>query len=125
MLTTLNGKVAVIVTPYLLAGRGLFKRSTDRLFSIAAWAWPSNRRSKKAPVADVALQAVVQGILTAIVALLLYGRMVSILGATAGAAFVALTPATTALLAIQRARRSAFCDRLDRDHRDLGRRVPP
>jgi len=53
-----------------------------------------------APVADVALQAVVQGILTAIVALLLYGRMVGILGATAGAAFVALTPAATALLAI-------------------------
>jgi len=42
----------------------------------------------------------VQGVLTAIVALLLYGRMVSILGATAGAAFVALTPAATALLAI-------------------------
>lgn len=53
-----------------------------------------------APVADVVLQSVVQGILTAIVALLLYGRMVSILGATAGAAFVALTPATTAVLAI-------------------------
>src|SRR6516162_11679841 len=45
-------------------------------------------------------KSVVQGILTAIVALLLYGRMVSILGATAGAAFVALTPAATALLAI-------------------------
>jgi drug/metabolite transporter (DMT)-like permease len=54
----------------------------------------------EAPAADVALQAVVQGILTAIVALLLYGRMVAILGATAGAAFVALTPVTTALLAI-------------------------
>lgn len=53
-----------------------------------------------APAFDVALQAVVQGILTAIVALLLYGRMVSLLGATAGAAFVALTPATTALLGI-------------------------
>ena len=53
-----------------------------------------------ATVFDVALQAVVQGILTAIVALLLYGRMVGILGATAGAAFVALTPATTALLGI-------------------------
>jgi drug/metabolite transporter (DMT)-like permease len=53
-----------------------------------------------APVADIALQAVIQGLLTAIVALLLYGRMVAILGATAGAAFVALTPATTALLAI-------------------------
>ncbi len=53
-----------------------------------------------APILDVALQAVVQGILTAIVALLLYGRMVGLLGATAGAAFVALTPATTALLGI-------------------------
>ena len=53
-----------------------------------------------APVLDVALQAVVQGVLTAIVALLLYGRMVGLLGATAGAAFVALTPATTALLGI-------------------------
>ena len=54
----------------------------------------------RAPVADVVLQAVVQGVLTAVVALLLYGRMVGILGATAGGAFVALTPATTALLAI-------------------------
>jgi drug/metabolite transporter (DMT)-like permease len=53
-----------------------------------------------APILDVALQAIVQGILTAIVALLLYGRMVGLLGATAGAAFVALTPATTALLGI-------------------------
>ena len=33
-------------------------------------------------------------------ALSLYGRMVGLLGATAGAAFVALTPATTALLGI-------------------------
>jgi drug/metabolite transporter (DMT)-like permease len=42
----------------------------------------------------------VQGVLTAIVALLLYGRMVAILGATSGAAIVALTPAMTAVLAI-------------------------
>jgi drug/metabolite transporter (DMT)-like permease len=53
-----------------------------------------------APLSDIALQAVVQGLLTAIVALLLYGRVVGILGATRGAAFVALTPAMTALLAI-------------------------
>ncbi len=51
-----------------------------------------------APILDLALQAVVQGILTAILALLLYGRMVGLLGATSGAAFVALTPAATALL---------------------------
>ncbi len=54
----------------------------------------------RAPLFDVALQAVVQGVLTAILALLLYGRMVAIFGATGGAAFVALTPAMTALLAI-------------------------
>ena len=35
---------------------------------------------------DVALQAVVQGVLTAILSLLLYGRAVSILGASSGAA---------------------------------------
>jgi drug/metabolite transporter (DMT)-like permease len=54
----------------------------------------------KAPPFDIALQAIVQGILTAIVALLLYGRMVRLLGATAGAAFVALTPAMTAVIGI-------------------------
>lgn len=53
-----------------------------------------------APLRDVALQAVVQGVLTAIVSLLLYGRAVSILGASNGAAFAALGPAMTALLAI-------------------------
>jgi drug/metabolite transporter (DMT)-like permease len=54
----------------------------------------------KAPPFDIALQAIVQGVLTAIVALLLYGRMVSLLGAAGGAAFVALTPAMTALVGI-------------------------
>ena len=54
----------------------------------------------KAPLADIALQAIVQGVLTGIIALLFYGRMVGILGATGGAAFLALTPAMTALLGI-------------------------
>jgi drug/metabolite transporter (DMT)-like permease len=53
-----------------------------------------------APWGDVALQAVVQGVLTAIISLLLYGRAVSILGASSGAAFAALCPAMTALLGI-------------------------
>lgn len=53
-----------------------------------------------APLGDVALQAVVQGVLTAIISLLLYGRAVSILGASSGAAFAALCPAMTALLGI-------------------------
>jgi drug/metabolite transporter (DMT)-like permease len=54
----------------------------------------------EAPWSDVALQAVVQGVLTAIISLLLYGRAVGILGASSGAAFAALCPAMTALLAI-------------------------
>lgn len=62
---------------------------------LPAYAWIAG-----GPLSDIALQAVVQGVLTAIVALLLYGRMIGLLGATRGAAFVALTPATTALLAI-------------------------
>ena len=65
-----------------------------------AYAWITGTGVFEAPLADIALQAVVPGSLTAIAALLLYGRMVSILGATSGAAFVALTPAMTALMAI-------------------------
>lgn len=53
-----------------------------------------------APWGDVALQAIVQGVLTAIISLLLYGRAVAILGASSGAAFAALCPAMTALLGI-------------------------
>lgn len=49
---------------------------------------------------DLGLQAFVQGVLTAIVSLLLYGRAVAILGASSGAAFAALCPAMTALLGI-------------------------
>ena len=54
----------------------------------------------KAPSFDVALQAIVRGVLTAIVALLMYGRMVRLLGASAGAAFVALTAGMAAVIAI-------------------------
>jgi drug/metabolite transporter (DMT)-like permease len=54
----------------------------------------------KAPLGDIALQAFVQGFLTAVVSLVLYGRAVSILGASSGAAFPALCPAMTAILAI-------------------------
>src|SRR5262249_12907849 len=53
-----------------------------------------------APPRDILLQAIVQGVLTAILSLLLYGRAVSILGASSGAAFAALCPAMTALIAI-------------------------
>jgi drug/metabolite transporter (DMT)-like permease len=49
---------------------------------------------------DMALQAFVQGVLTAIISLILYGRAVSMLGASSGAAFAALCPAMTAVFAI-------------------------
>jgi drug/metabolite transporter (DMT)-like permease len=54
----------------------------------------------KAPLGDIALQAVVQGVLTAVISYLLYGMAVGLLGASSGAAFAALCPAMTALLAI-------------------------
>jgi drug/metabolite transporter (DMT)-like permease len=54
----------------------------------------------KAAWSDIALQALVQGLLTAILSYLLYGRAVGILGASSGAAFAALSPAMTALMAI-------------------------
>jgi drug/metabolite transporter (DMT)-like permease len=54
----------------------------------------------RAPWFDIALQAFVQGVLTAITSLMLYGRAVGILGASSGAAFAALCPAMTALFAI-------------------------
>jgi len=63
------------------------------------WLLPGTALAR-APWPDIALQAVVQGILTAIISLMLYGRAVSILGASSGAAFAALCPAMTALMAI-------------------------
>jgi len=67
---------------------------------LPAYALIAGARVFQAPLSDIVLQAVIQGVLTAVVALLLYGRMIGILGATRGAAFVALTPAMTALLGI-------------------------
>jgi drug/metabolite transporter (DMT)-like permease len=54
----------------------------------------------EASLSAIALQALVQGLLTAVVSYLLYGSAVSILGASSGAAFAALCPAMTALMAI-------------------------
>lgn len=52
------------------------------------------------PVADIAVQTLFQGILVTIVSLILYGRALVILGASGGAAFGALVPALSALIAI-------------------------
>ncbi|MEH2558045.1 drug/metabolite transporter (DMT)-like permease [Bradyrhizobium algeriense] len=53
-----------------------------------------------APWRDIALQALVQGFLTPIISYWLYGRAVSILGASSGSAFAALSPAMTAIVSI-------------------------
>lgn len=53
-----------------------------------------------APWRDIALQAIVQGVLTAVISFRLYGRAIAILGASSGAAFSALAPAMTAFFGI-------------------------
>lgn len=53
-----------------------------------------------APLRDIVFQALFQGVLVSIVALFFFGKGIEILGASAGAAFAALTPAMAALLAI-------------------------
>ena len=57
-------------------------------------------RLAQLPLAEITVQAIFQGVLVTIVSLLLYGRTVAILGASGGAAFGALVPALSALLAI-------------------------
>ena len=57
-------------------------------------------RLARLPLAESTVQAIFQGVLVTIVSLLLYGRAVAILGASGGAAFGALVPALSALLAI-------------------------
>lgn len=57
-------------------------------------------RLAQLPIADLAVQALFQGVVVTIVSIVLYGRAVSILGASGGAAFGALVPALTALYAV-------------------------
>ena len=57
-------------------------------------------RLLEAPLADVALQAFYQGVLSTVVAIFLFGRAIALLGASGGAAFGALVPALAALMAI-------------------------
>src|SRR5262249_10759 len=53
-----------------------------------------------APWTAIALQALVQGVLTVVVSQYLYARAVSTLGASRAASFAALVPAMAALMAI-------------------------
>jgi drug/metabolite transporter (DMT)-like permease len=57
-------------------------------------------RLAQMPLADFVTQAFFQGVLATIIGLILYGRAVALLGASAGAAFGALVPALSALFAI-------------------------
>lgn len=57
-------------------------------------------RVPAAPLSDILFQATFQGIAATVLSLFLYGKAITILGGSAGAAFGALVPALAALLAI-------------------------
>jgi drug/metabolite transporter (DMT)-like permease len=59
-----------------------------------------SERLLAAPLGDIVFQGLYQGVLTAILSLLLYSRGVALIGASAAGAFVALGPVIAALLAI-------------------------
>jgi len=67
---------------------------------VPAYAIISGTSLFNAPWRDIAVQALVQGFLTPVISFWLYGRAVSILGASNGSAFGALSPVMTAILAI-------------------------
>lgn len=83
---------------------GLHAAALGAAFSLVlylpVYVWFAGTGLLAVPIHDIALQAIVQGLLTGVVALLLYGRVVGLLGATGGAAFLALTPVMTALMGI-------------------------
>src|SRR4029077_6868402 len=67
---------------------------------VPAYAIISGTNLFNAPWRDVALQAFVQGFLTPVISFWLYGRAVSILGASNGSAFAALSPVMTTPFAL-------------------------
>ena len=70
------------------------------LLYLPAYAWFWGAALTAAPWREIVIQSVFQGVLSAIVALLLYTRAVAILGAARGAVFAALVPSFSLLLAI-------------------------
>jgi drug/metabolite transporter (DMT)-like permease len=64
------------------------------------YAWFAGTQLAAAPWREIVIQAIFQGVLSAIVALLLYTRAIAILGAARGAVFAALVPTFSLLLAI-------------------------
>jgi drug/metabolite transporter (DMT)-like permease len=70
------------------------------LIYMPGYAWLGAAGLASAPWREIVIQAVFQGVLSAIVALLFYTRAVAILGAARGAVFAALVPTFSLLLAI-------------------------
>ena len=70
------------------------------LLYVPGYAVLADSHLKTAPWSEIVIQAVFQGVLSAIVALLLYTRAVAILGAARGAVFAALVPSFSLLIAI-------------------------
>jgi drug/metabolite transporter (DMT)-like permease len=67
---------------------------------VPGYAWLAGDGIVDAPWRDLVVQGVFQGVMSAVVALLLYTRAVAILGAARGAVFAALVPAFSLLVAI-------------------------
>jgi drug/metabolite transporter (DMT)-like permease len=67
---------------------------------LPGYAWLGGAHLAAAPWREIVIQAVFQGVLSAVVALLLYTRAVAILGAARGAVFAALVPAFSLMLAV-------------------------
>jgi drug/metabolite transporter (DMT)-like permease len=67
---------------------------------VPGYAWLAGNALADAPWREIAIQAAFQGLLSAVIALLLYTRAVALLGAARGAVFAALVPSFSLLLAI-------------------------
>ena len=70
------------------------------LLYVPGYAWLAGDSLVAAPWREIVIQAVFQGLLSAVVALLLYTRAVALLGAARGAVFAALVPSFSLLLAV-------------------------
>jgi drug/metabolite transporter (DMT)-like permease len=87
-----SGLTALAATAIVAAWSTLLLAPLGVPALVAAW------RAGLGP--DLLVQAVVQGVLSGVVAILLYGTAIARLGASRGSAFVALVPGLSALLAI-------------------------
>jgi drug/metabolite transporter (DMT)-like permease len=70
------------------------------LLYVPGYTWLAGAHLAAAPWRELLIQGVFQGLLSAVVALLLYTRAVALLGAARGAVFAALVPSFSLLLAI-------------------------